>query len=191
MACGTRCGIKDVINKDFQDLSGWKSNTLDDLQKTLGGQIDDTEVRVYTVASTYFDKNTNVIMHKGSGPNLECGLATLCTCKRSMRQGQSSDYWKGKWILGVTSRAISHGFSGEHYLLYLMKVEHAFESHKALYQYLTKNNPSALQIKNAVRNPLGDIYEPITTCLDPLNPRNYKFPHINHSHGHKVNNEWV
>ena len=187
MACGARCGKKDIINKKFQDLSGWKPNTLNDLKKIIGGQIDDTEVRVYTVASTYFDKNDNLIRHEGCGPNLEGGLATLYTCKRSMRQGQSSDYWKGKWILGVTSRAENKNINRKHYLLYLMKVEKAFDSYKDLHQHLKQNNPSALQAKNANKNLFGDIYQPKADCTDPLDPKQYISPPDNHSHG---GDEW-
>lgn len=188
MTCGSRPNKEEY--KRFQDLSGWGAFSLERLQNTLSGYIENDEVRVYTVASTFFDKKENVFRHEGSGPNLEGGLATLCTCKRSMRQGQHADYWKGKWILGVTSRAKAKGFSGKHYPLYLMKVEQAFETHQALYEHLKKNNPYALQIKNAVNNRLGDIYTPIADCNAPLYPRQYKFPHKNHSHGHNVNEEW-
>lgn len=188
MACGS--SKDNGYNKEFQDLNGWKSYILKDLLNRLSNQIDNNEVRVYTVASTWFDKNAKIITHKGSGPNLEGGLATLCTCKHSMRQGQNINDWKGKWILGVTSRDKTHGFNGEHYLLYLMKVERTFESHKILYQYLHQNNPTALQIKNAANNPLGDIFEPSTSCVDPLDPRQYKFPHKDHSHGHEAGEEW-
>ena len=188
MACGSS---KDIdYNKEFQDLNGWKSYTLKDLLNRLSNQIDNDEVRVYTVASTCFDKNSKIIRHRGSGPNLEGGLATLCTCKHSMRQGQNINDWTGKWILGVTSRAKANGFNGEHYLLYLMKVDRAFESHKAFYQYLKQYNPTALEIKNAVKNRLGDIFEPSSTCVDPLDPRQYKFPCETHSHDNKVGDQW-
>ena len=187
MACGTRCDKKDSINKEFQDLSGWDTFSLERLQNTLSGNIENDEVRVYTVASTRFDENANAIRHEGCGPNLEGGLATLCTCKRSMRHAQSSDYWKGKWILGVTSRAKNKNASGKHYLLYLMKVEQAFDSYKALHLHLKQNNPSALQTKNANKNLFGDIYQPKANCTDALDPNQYKSPPDNHSHG---GDEW-
>lgn len=182
MKCGT-CAINE-FDKKFQDLSSWNNYTLEDLRKRIEGKIsDDDEVRVYTVATTWFDKNFQMIRHRGTGPNLEGGLATLCTCKRSMRQGRPLDYWKGKWILGLTSRAKSNHFCGSHYFLYLMKVKYAFESHKALYDYLEKNNPSALRIKKATKNILGDVYVPMSTCLDSLDPRQYEYPCKGHDHG--------
>lgn len=189
MVCGSGSCTENVEDKEFQDLNGWKLHTLENLFNRLGGQTDD-EVRVYTVATTRLDKKSKIIGHKGSGPNLEGGLATLCTCKHSMRRNHIAADWKGKWILGVTSRAIKNGFSKEHYLFYLMKVEQAFESHEALFNHLKQNNPAALRIKNAVKNPLGDVFEPISACADSLNPRMYKLPHINHSHGHDVNEGW-
>jgi hypothetical protein len=190
MVCSSGCGTEDIEDKKFQDLSGWIGVTLEDLLNRLGGQIDD-EIRVYTVATTRLDKNSNIVGHKGSGPNLEGGLATLCTCKHSMRRNHTAEDWmKNKWILGLTSRTTSNGFNGEHYLFYLMKVDRAFESHKALFEHLKKHNAAALRIKNAVKNPLGDIFEPISACADPLNPRMYKLPHIKHSHAHDVGKGW-
>lgn len=189
MVCGSGCGTEDIEDKKFQDLSGWKGVTLENLLNRLGGHADD-EVRVYTVATTRLNKDFNIVEHKGSGPNLEGGLATLCTCKHSMRRSQPAACWTNKWILGLTSRATNNGFNGEHYLFYLMKVEQAFESHKALFWHLKRNNPAALRIKNAVKNPLGDIFEPISACADPLNPRMYKLPHIKHSHRHDVGDRW-
>lgn len=185
MACGSRPNKED--DKEFQDLSGWDTFSLERLQNTLSGHIENDEARVYNVKSTRFDEKANVIRHYGSGPNLEGGLATLCTCKRSMRHAQSSNYWKGKWILGVTSRDKTQNISGKHYILYLMKVEQAFKSHQALYKHLKQINPYALQTKNAHKNPFGDIYEPKIACVDPLDPTQYKPPHKDHDHG---GNEW-
>jgi hypothetical protein len=94
--------------------------------------------------------------------------------------------------LGLTSRDQNHGFNGEHYLFYLMKVEKAFKSHKELYEYLDlgKKNSDALQIKNAVKNPLGDIFQPADICADSLDPKMYKTPHKKHSHGYDGDTQW-
>lgn len=187
----------DSCEKDhkYQNLSGWGSHSLEMLRSKLSGHyLGDDEVRVYTVASTKLENG--IIRHMGSGPNLEGGLATLCTCKRSMREAQSKEYWQERWILGLTSRAKSNGFGSVHYFLYLMKVGVAFDSHFQLYSYLEEHNINALNIKNAVLSPLGDIYErefkePLELGeLDYRNPRKYKFPHFHHSHGHTVNEEW-
>jgi len=187
---GCPCKGNEIEDKKHQDLSGWDALSLEKLKGRLSGEfLGDDEVRVYTVASTKLENG--VIRHLGSGPNLEGGLATLCTCKRSMREAQSKEYWKGRWVLGVTSRAISNGFGSSHYFLYLMKICEAFDSHFQLYNHLLEHNSSSLKIKNAVTNPYGDIYEPLELCAgDDRNPRMYQFPHHCHSHGHEVGEEW-
>lgn len=183
------CGTDNMADKKIQDLSGWKGVSHEDLLIKLSGQTAE-EMRIYTVTTTKFDKNANTVNHLGSGPNLEGGLATLCTCKHSMRRNHIAEDWKGNWIVGLTSRAINKGFASKHYLFYMMRVEQAFESHAALYKHLEEKNPAALRIKNAVKNPLGDIFKPIVNCSNPLSPRMYELPHNNHSHGHDVNEVW-
>lgn len=188
MKCKTGYLADIVENKEYQDLNKWPEVTLKELLARLEGQPHE-EVRIYTVASTRFDRNEKIIRHTGSGPNLEGGLATLCTCKHSMRQNQPKD-WKNLWILGLTSRAADKGFHGDHYLFYMMKVSRSFETQKELFEYLKQANPHALRIKNAVNNPLGDIFEPDSNCINALNPFMYKTPHKNHSHGRDGDVYW-
>jgi len=90
MGCGTGYETENIKDKKCQDLSGWAGTglTLEELKKKLEGEKPNKEVRVYTVKTTKLDKN--VVSHFGSGPNLECGIATLCTCKHSMRQNQKT-----------------------------------------------------------------------------------------------------
>ena len=187
-----KCGVKsksDIFeNKKYQDLSGWNGVSLEELKIRLQGHYYD-EVYVYTLATTRMDKKTHTVRHMGSGPNLEGSLTTLCTCKHKMRQDQKGD-WQGKWILGLTSRDRSKGFDGKHYPFYLMKVERSFDSQKEIFGYLEQNNPCALRSKNAVKNRLGDIFEPISKCSDPLDPKMYKTLHKNHSHGENDSIGW-
>ena len=178
---------ENIEEKKFQDLSGWSNITLDDLLHKLMKEKN-VDVRIYTVATT--KRENQVVRHTGSGPNLEGGLASLCTCKHSMRQYHTTDDWIGKWILGLSSRAKNNGFDGKHYLFYMMKVEKAFESHAELYNYLAAKNSSALRIKSAVHNRLGDIFEPESHCKNPLDPSMYKTPHPYHSHGKNGSTDW-
>jgi hypothetical protein len=188
MACGE--GVeKNIDNKQWQDLSSWDGLTLEELLVKLREHVG-SEIRIYTVASTSLDNVSNDVRHRGSGPNLEGGLATLCTCKHSMRQNHIPEEWKGCWILGLTSRAKNKGFNGKHYLLYMMKIEQAFESHKELYEYLMARNRGALANKNAAKNRLGDIFEPRSNCIDPKNQGCYKRPHPSHSHGTDGDTQW-
>jgi len=188
------CGTENIKDKEFQDLNWWDpSITRDKLLSNLKSSAG-AEVRVYIVRSTRLDKNLKVVRHLGSGPNLEGRLATLCTCKHSMRHYHKCEDWKDRWILGLTSRDKNLGFNSEHYLFYIMKVEKAFESHKELYEYLdTEENRKYLHIKNAVNNRLGDIFEPKSSCtdIDSRDPKMYKTPHIKHSHGYHVDDDWI
>lgn len=186
MGCGSGFTEKNE-DKKYQDLCGWTNISLGELQQKLEGESLEA-VRIYTVATTKLENH--VVHHKGSGPNLEGGLATLCTCKHSMRQYHTTKEWAGKWILGLTSRAKNNGFNGKHYLFYMMKVEKAFESHSALHNYLHEKYPATLRIKSAVYNRLGDIFEPKIHCKNPLDPSMYKKPHPNHSHGESGTTGW-
>lgn len=176
------------IGKEWQDLSGWPQITLQDLIGKISTQMNEC-VRIYTVKTTRLIIESNEIHHIGCGPNLEGGLATLCTCKHSMRQSHTCRDWKDKWILGLTSRAKNNGFDGTHYLFYLMKIKNAFENHRDLYGFLKNNNENnALRIKSSVNNPRGDIYIPKSNCNDLLDPNEYEKPCENHSH--IDNNGW-
>ncbi|MDV6345269.1 hypothetical protein [Nitrosomonas sp. Is37] len=72
----------------------------------------------------------------------------------------------------------------------MMKVDQVFETHRDLYQYLGKYNRLVLRIKSAVKNRLGDIFEPKIDCSDALNPMMYKLPHKNHSHRNNIEEDW-
>jgi hypothetical protein len=114
----------------------------------------------------------------GCGPNFEGGLITLCTCKHRMRTFMDREDWTGKWIAGFTNMATGHGAN---FLVYLMRVSHAFESHSDL--WLSSNIPTtAKQAKAAHANRFGDIYKPRSTLTDPYDPRDYTPPHNDHVH---------
>lgn len=189
MGCDNLSKTDNINDKKFQDLSGWSGKSLQELLARIADYPYD-EVRVYTVTTTKFIEKSNSVEHEGSGPNLEGGLATLCTCKHSMRLNHTCDEWKGKWILGLTSRAKNNGFSGQHYLLYMMRVEKAFNSHKEMYEYLKINNKKSLQTKNSINNRLGDIFQPTDDCTNFTDPSMYEKPHNKHSHGSGKSTHW-
>lgn len=183
MSCGTQ---KIVDNdKESQGLSGWPNFDFDTLATKLEGHCDD-EVYVYIVASTKRENKdgVNFIRQMGSGPNLEGDIATLCTCKHAMRKSRTTDEWKGVWIAGLTSRAKAKNFN-RHYLLYMMKIQRGFDSHKALYKHMKRTNNGALETKNSRYNRLGDIFQPRNTCIteiDKWNHEKYYDPCQSHSH---------
>jgi hypothetical protein len=118
--------------------------------------------------------------HTGSGPNIEGGRITLCTCKHKMRTSPVFEEKNAKsriWIAGFSS---SVGV-GENWLFYLMRVGEKFDSQKQIYERL-QASPDVLKAKLATKNELGDIFEPKTPCHKPLDPGNYRKPHASHSH---------
>ncbi len=183
MGCRTRQSADG--DKEWQDISTWKTVSVADLQASPE-KFAEFECYVYTVKTTRTSKYS--ICHLGSGPNLEGRLATLCTCKHSMRVGRSHEKWRDTWVVGLTSRARDKGFDGRHYLFYMMRVGGVFHTHKELFDYLAANYPVAVAAKRADNNRLGDLFCPRrahhTTSGDPywLNPSMYTLPVANHSH---------
>lgn len=114
----------------------------------------------------------------GSAPNLEGGLITLCTCKHFMRAGRDVDRWPGQWIAGFTS--VGRDGWDRHYLVYVMRVEHAFASHAELWAWLQEKGVESS--KAADQNTYGDVYRPVDPEGDAHAWRNYHPPSEGHPH---------
>jgi len=172
-------------DKECQDISSWPTLSLADL-RTRTEKAREKECYVYTVRTTRLRTHTTstpTICHWGSGPNLEGGLATLCTCKHKMRAGRRCEKWERAWVVGLTSRATRNGFAGSHFLFYMMQVQSAFDAHKELFDFLGESYPDALAAKRADKNRLGDVFCPNTRGdHDWLNPTMYTPPVANHVH---------
>lgn len=153
--------------------------------KELGQVIKEDDIVLAYVVRTcqpVFDSSGSspFLRHIGSGPNIDGGRITLCTCKHKMRTSPvfGNDDSKSRiWIAGFSS---SKG-GEENWLFYLMKVGEAFDDQRGIYERL-KSSPDVLAKKLATDNVLGDIFEPMNPCRDPLNPDNYKKPHAEHPH---------
>lgn len=117
------------------------------------------------------------MVQKGSGPNFQGDLVTLCTCKRRMRTYRSVDDWKGVWIIGISGSEAK----ANHAVFYMMKVLVAFESYRDLW-YSDVLTPQAKVAKAAKTHPLGDIFEPKNDWGNPFDPTFYKQPIEEHSH---------
>lgn len=113
----------------------------------------------------------------GSGPNIQGGYVTLCTCKRYMRTFRNPEDWRGVWIIGMSGTAAGVG----HAVFYMMKVQAAFESHYDLW-HADLLSASAKRAKSASRHRLGDLYEPSSRNVGPFDPDSYKEPDDDHSH---------
>lgn len=132
-------------------------------------------VYLYVIATieNYDDR----LRQRGSGPNFQGGLITLCTCKHYMRTFMSATEWAGKWVAGFTGMKAGKGRNA---LVYLMQVGHAFESHYDMW-FSPEISDSTKQTKLASRNKFGDLYQPVRPG-DRFDPQVYERPHPEHSH---------
>ncbi len=130
----------------------------------------------YSYVMTSLEINDSNLVQKGSGPNFQGGLITLCTCKRRLRT--SPDIKPGIWVAGFSQNLDSKGNA----LFYLMKVSTTFCSQYELWNHL---KPEVRETKSATLHRLGDVFEPKTDPIHPdklHSPESYKKPHKYHSH---------
>jgi hypothetical protein len=133
---------------------------------------------VYSYVIASMRKRNGEFVQTGCGPNFQGGLITLCTCKHRMRTFMDPDQWHGLWIAGFTSLATG----GEaNFLIYLMRVAHAFESQRDLW-FSTAIPPAVKQVKAAHLNRFGDLYQPHHEGIAPWKPDGYVAPCRNHCH---------
>jgi hypothetical protein len=168
--------------------AGLLSRNLD-LEKSqlineLVGKTQD-EVRVYSYVMTSVVRHGDKLEQTGSGPNFQGGCLTLCTCKHKMRASLSVKEWQNQWIAGFTSHKC-----GEHWLFYLARVKHVYESHRELWNAL---RPAVQERKSARSSCLGDLYEPKcpSECIGEFDPSHYYTPIAGHSHHKRAcDNGW-
>lgn len=170
-------------HQQFPSGSNW-AGRLDLPERDLLTAPADRAERLYSYIIRTIKVEDGRFVQHGSAPNLQGGYVTLCTCKHHMRTFQSCNEWPGTWIAGFAGKRAP----GERpYLVYLMQVGWAFESHRDL--WLCNELPMTMkQAKAAQHDPLGDLFEPISADEDPFDPASYYPPGRGHSHG--CNQEW-
>jgi hypothetical protein len=136
------------------------------------------EAPVYSYVIASMRGHNGQFVQVGCGPNFEGGLITLCTCKHRMRTFRDAGRWNGIWIAGFTSLPTG---GGRNFLIYLMRVAHAFGSQRDLW-FSTAIPSTVKQTKAAHRNRLGDLYKPRRREIDPWDPDGYVPPCPNHRH---------
>jgi len=132
----------------------------------------------YVVRTVRWNSGKQCLEQRGSAPNFQGGVLTLCTCKHQMRASQSADDWKNIWIAGFTSRSI---YDGRHWLFYLARVERVFESQSDLWNGMTGKVREA---KAARQHYLGDMFMPKAAGLAGnarYSPSRYYSPSV-HAH---------
>lgn len=160
--------------------SGPLYNALNLSGRDLIQRLGEIEGSVYCYIVTSVKDRGGLFVQTGSAPNFQGGLITLCTCKWRMRTGRDLDAWPGRWIAGVTGAEA--GPQGRGHLLYLMRVERAFESHRDLWLWLTEHAPEAAEARAADRHRVGDVYRPRASAGSPFDPDAYIPPHPHHVH---------
>jgi hypothetical protein len=139
--------------------------------------IEDRSQPVYAYVMSSLMLVDGNLMQWGTGPNLDGGCITLCTCKHRMRTSLPPAEWPGKWIAGFSS--IRCG--GRHWLFYLGQIREAYASQSELWHALPVKTRQA---KSAKVSRQGDLYEP-KGKLDfktAFNPANYHPPLSGHRH---------
>ena len=83
---------------------------------------------VYAYVITTIHLEDGLLYQKGSGPNFQGDLITLCSCKHKMRTYRRlKSGSKGIWVAGYTRKDLGNK------LFYLMRVAETFDSHKGLW----------------------------------------------------------
>jgi hypothetical protein len=187
MNAGSTASCHSELDHQPYPQQGQLAETLNLTLGALGPRLSEIEfqkatVYCYVIATIKFDGGE--FLQTGSAPNFQGNLITLCTCKHFMRTFLDAPGWQGKWIAGFTGVKAGRGRNA---LVYMMRVAHAFESHRDLWlsEALTS---AAREAKAADRDKFGDVYRPATERGDPLAPANYRVPV--QSHGHSKDGSW-
>lgn len=167
--------------------SGPLANGLNLDRDELAHRIGEIRGTVYCYIVATVKGAGGMFMQVGTGPSFQGGLVTLCTCKGQMRASKRDvDAWRDTWIAGVTGAGA--GPLGKGHLFYLMRVEHAFASHRDLWNWLAAHAPKAARAKAADSHPLGDVFRPRDPGGDPYDAHGYIPPR--HDHGHRAGDRW-
>jgi len=144
------------------------------------------KARSYIVDTVKMSSDEKRFEQRGSGPNFQGGVLTLCTCKHQMRSRLSVDQWEDNvWIAGFTGRTIH---KGTHWLFFLAKVKSAHDSHSDLWNSI-EIEEEALNAKAAHTNYFGDIFKPktpIPTNHARFTPSRYVTPK---THAHRTTSD--
>ena len=152
--------------------------TLDELQSVL--RIAPSGAVYPYVVATVEAQPDGTLAHHGSGPNLQGGLITLCTCKHHMRSYGTIRSGTSVWIAGVTPAGTVRARS--RHLFYLMRVGVRAASHAEMWRLLPEE---ARLAKSATSHVLGDVIEPLDDELRgpaAWDHENYVPPTPGHSH---------
>jgi hypothetical protein len=175
-----RCDATAPDHQELEPDSPLRKRANMDLA-TLRERIPEGPATIYCYVMTTLKQREGTLVHLGSGPNIQGGLITLCTCKHLMRT--YPDVKPGTWIAGFTGsrKETARRPAMPNTLFYLTRVEHAFPSHMALWRSRLVPQHSKRR-KSARRNPLGDLFEPHQDAHEAFDAGSYHPPIPGHSH---------
>jgi hypothetical protein len=184
-ACQTRHANIESDHQPFPQTTELGRNLNLPLSRLYGYAADQASVYYYIIRS--MRKRNGEFIQAGCGPNFQGGLITLCTCKHRMRTYMDPDKWRGIWIAGFTGLPTG---GGANFLIYLMRVAHAFKSQGDLW-FSNDIPPAAKQAKAAHLDRFGDLYKPRSKRIDRWNPAGYVPPTPNHCHAKDRAKGWA
>lgn len=184
MSCTVEEEVSCYTQKTYQTFpsSGILEENLNRDIPTVFGKLaandDDGLVRSYILTTVLLENKK--FIQRGSAPNWQGGMISLCTCMRQIRTYYSTEDWVNQnlWIAGFSSlKQTPEG----HYLIYLMKVHKAYDSQWDIWN--SDLPPETKRAKSALKHILGDIYEPKGRLRseDIYNPSKY-MAHKEHIH---------
>jgi hypothetical protein len=106
------------------------SRGLNIKHKDLVKELEMEQGKAYCYIVATVKTISGMFYQTGTAPNIMGNAITLCTCKHRMRTFLSVEDWIGKWVIGFTGLEAG---GQRNALFYMMKVQHAFESHFELW----------------------------------------------------------
>jgi hypothetical protein len=185
--CGAQAGAGQLDCQTFPK-TGPISRRLDWSKQELNGAVARDCGTVYAYVMTSVKLVGGKFCQTGTGPNLEGGVITLCTCKHHTRARLACEEWANNWFAGFTNKKCG----GRQWLFYLARVKTAFESQVELWHSGALSEETR-RLKSASRSKFGDIYEPKRDIRQEArhDPKRYEEPIIGHDHRkYAGDNEW-
>lgn len=180
-----KCGLAALSENDPRGIgcqpypqAGRLADSMNEHLANLRAETGFAQATVYCYVIATIKTRNGQFYQRGSGPNFQGGLITLCTCKHFMRTFLDTEQWPGKWIAGFSGVAAGNGHNA---LVYLMKVGHAFASHQSLW-FSDQISDEARRAKSASLSRFGDVYRPKSPVNDPFDVRSYAQPCEDHVH---------
>jgi hypothetical protein len=159
----------------------------------LIGKLSRERGRFYAYIVDSLDERNGEYCQRGTGPNFQGDVLTLCTCKHRLRS--SPNVQRDTWIAGLSGSPLTQKFfvhlqpaTEANALFFLAKVLDYAVSQADLWKMLGKRFPREVrQNKAANLHVFGDVFQPIegsgsNRVIDPFSPSSYVSPVRNHPH---------